>query len=123
MDNQWLFFLFLPFVPLLAAAVMSRLYIAWMQRRHDSVPLGAPACGGIASMICLVGLCLLLVAFLPGRPGGGNPWGHGQPTIAFIVVVAGVYAVLGALVGCAVTFLVWLSARLASGAKAGMRRS
>jgi hypothetical protein len=103
------------FLSSLAAAAVSWLCVKLMPWEGNLALRGGAACGCVTSIICGVGLYLLL-ELLPGRPGGGNPWGAGgRPTIAAALFIAGTCGAMGVLVGSGIAFPFWLSDRLASG--------
>lgn len=111
MAGPEVFYLVLPFLPLVAAAVTARVVAGCVRR--DFLLVAAPASAGLAA-ICVIAIGLTLLELLhEPPPGAGGPWAGGGSSTGLIIGLAFVYGVLGALIGISIAGIFFFASRAA----------
>jgi hypothetical protein len=111
-------YLVAPFLPLIAAAVTSRVVAGRVRR--DYLLAVAPASAGFAAM-CVVGIGWPLMELLhQPPPGAGGPWAGGNSSVVNATIsLSVVYGVLGALLGFPIAGIVFVARGRRLGARKG----
>ena len=111
MAGSEVFYLVLPFLPLIVAAITARVVAGCVRR--DLLLVAAPASAGLAA-ICVIGIGLALLELLhEPPPGAGGPWAGGSSSAGLIISLSLVYGVLGALVGLPIAGIFFFATRAA----------